>query len=279
VGAGAGTCDDGPVDDRYTHGHQEAVLRSHRWRTAENSAAHLLPHLGPGQRLLDVGCGPGTLTLDLAERVAPGPVLGLDASAPVVAEAARRADEHPAGAGVTFSVGDVHHLAAPDGSFDVVHAHQVLQHLSEPVEALREMRRVLAPGGVLALRESDYGAFAWAPDDPVLDRWMELYHQVTRVNRADADAGRHLPGWAARAGIERLAVTSSTWTFATPEDRAWWGGLWAERTEASGFAEQALEYGLTDHQELHRIARGFRRWAAADDGIFVVTHVEVVGRA
>ena len=56
----------------YTHGHAESVLRSHRTRTAANSAAYLLPHLAPGQRLLDVGSGPGTITADLATLVAPG---------------------------------------------------------------------------------------------------------------------------------------------------------------------------------------------------------------
>src|SRR6185369_9342143 len=62
----------------YTHGHHESVLRSHRWRTATNSAAHLLPHLAPGQSLLDVGCGPGTITVDLAARVAPGRVTAVE---------------------------------------------------------------------------------------------------------------------------------------------------------------------------------------------------------
>ena len=52
-------------DDRYTHGHHESVLRSHRWRTAANSCAYLLPHLRPDMSLLDVGCGPGTITADL----------------------------------------------------------------------------------------------------------------------------------------------------------------------------------------------------------------------
>ncbi len=265
--------------DRYTHGHHESVLRSHRWRTAENSAAYLLPHLAPGQRLLDVGCGPATITLDLARRVAPGAVLGIDASPDVIATAVAARDE--AGldeSSVRLAVGDVYALDAADASFDVVHAHQVLQHLTDPVAALREMQRVVAPGGLVAVRESDYGAFAWAPDDPLLDRWLALYHQVTTANGADADAGRHLPGWFRAAGLTDLEVGSSTWTFTEPDDRAWWGGLWADRVVASAFADQAVEYGLADRAELDDIAAAFRRWALADDAVFVVLHVEVLAR-
>jgi ubiquinone/menaquinone biosynthesis C-methylase UbiE len=131
--------------DVYTHGHHESVLRSHTWRTAENSAAYLLPALRPRLDLLDVGCGPGTITADLARRVAPGRVVGVDRAPDVLAQASA----HASGQGVSIELqaGDVYALQFPDASFDVVHAHQVLQHLSAPVRALREMRRVLRPGG------------------------------------------------------------------------------------------------------------------------------------
>src|SRR3712207_1674237 len=129
----------------YTHGHHASVLASHRWRTAENSAAYLLPHLRPGLDLLDVGCGPGTITADLAARVAPGRVLGIDRAEGVLDEA------REAGSAATFEVGDVYALDLPDDSFDVVHAHQVLQHLSDPVAALREMARVCRRGGLVAV--------------------------------------------------------------------------------------------------------------------------------
>src|SRR5665648_337353 len=132
------------MTDVYTHGHHESVLRSHSWRTAANSAAHLLPHLREGQRLLDVGCGPGTITVDLAAHVAPGQVIGVDTSAEVLERARRHAAE--LGAPVSFQVGDVYALDFPDASFDVVHAHQVLEHLADPVAALREIRRVIRPG-------------------------------------------------------------------------------------------------------------------------------------
>ncbi|HEY6531396.1 MAG TPA: methyltransferase domain-containing protein [Acidimicrobiales bacterium] len=263
--------------DRYSHGHHESVLRSHRWRTAENSAGYLLPHLVAGQRLLDVGCGPGTITLDLARRVTPGAVLGLDTAADVVAVAEAARIEQGVD-GVAFAVGDVYALDADDGSFDVVHAHQVLQHLSDPRSALAEMRRVLAPEGLLAVRDSDYAAFVWAPEDPLLDGWLALYHEVVRRNGAEADAGRFLKGWVLDAGFTDVQVSSSTWTFSDADDRAWWGGLWADRVQQSSFATQSLEYGLATTAELSAMADAFRRWADRDDGVFVVLHGEVLAR-
>jgi ubiquinone/menaquinone biosynthesis C-methylase UbiE len=265
------------MGDTYTHGHHESVLRSHTWRTAENSAAYLLPELRAGLDLLDVGCGPGTITLDLAARVAPGRVVGIDRADDVIANAdgQRRAQhaEH-----VSFEPGDVYALRFEDASFDVVHAHQVLQHLTRPVAALEEMRRVLRPGGVLAVRDSDYAAFAWAPLDPALLRWNELYHQVTARNGAEADAGRFLLGWARAAGFTDIRVSSSTWTFAGTEQRQWWGGLWADRIEQSAFAQQAVDYGLSDADELRALARAWRRWADDPDGCFIVPHGEVLAR-
>ena len=268
-----------PMADTYTHGHHESVLRSHRWRTAENSAGYLLGALAPGQDLLDAGCGPGTITLDLAARVAPGRVLGVDREAEVIARAEQaRAERGTAAAGVEFRVADLYRLDLDDASFDVVHAHQVLQHLTDPMAALREMRRVLRPGGLLAVRDSDYAGFVWAPRDPLLDRWLELYHQVTARNGAEADAGRFLPGRVRAAGFTEVRASSSTWTFADDESRAWWGGLWADRVLLSAFAEQAIEYGLAGRDELEAIAAAWRRWAEQPDGFFAVLHVEVLAR-
>jgi SAM-dependent methyltransferase len=261
----------------YTHGHHESVLRSHTWRTAENSAAYLLPHLHAGQSLLDIGCGPGTITVDLARLVAPGLVVGLDASAEVLAQAR----ELGATSGLDtlrFEVGDVFALPYGDRSFDVVHAHQVLQHLGDPVAALVELRRVLRPGGVLAARDGEYGAFTWYPADPMLDRWLALYLAVTSRNGHDARIGRSLLATAHAAGFSDVTVSSSNWTFADPESRAWWGGLWADRVRYSRFAEQAVDYGLSDRGELESIGQAFLRWAEADDGVFIVPNVEILAR-
>ncbi|MDA8296612.1 MAG: methyltransferase domain-containing protein [Actinomycetota bacterium] len=263
--------------DRYTHGHHESVLRSHRWRTAENSAGYLLAHLQAGQRLLDVGCGPGTLTADLAARVAPGEVVAVDRAEEVLAEATREFARRGL-TNVRAEAGDVYALAFADGSFDVVHAHQVLQHLSDPVAALGEMARVTASGGWLAVRESDYPGMHWYPHDPLLERWLELYLALARANHAEPAAGRHLLAWAHAAGLAEVEVTATAWCFADPDQRAWWGGLWAERVEHSAFAEQAIAGGHATIGELAEIAAAWREWAASADGYFVVPHGELLAR-
>jgi SAM-dependent methyltransferase len=257
---------------RYTHGHAESVLRSHRSRTAANSATYLLPHLASGQRLLDVGSGPGTITADLAVLVAPGDVVALE----VNEEAAELT--RSGAPGVDVRVGDVHALPFADGEFDVVHAHQVLQHLTDPVAALREMARVCRPGGVVAVRDVDYATFTWFPADPGLDRWLAVYYGVARRNDAEPDAGRRLLAWAHAAGLRDVTATTSSWCYATPAEREWWGTSWAGRATASAFAEQAVSYGLASPAELQEIAAAWLRWAGSDDGWLGMMHGELLIR-
>ena len=263
--------------DRYSHGHHESVLRSHLWRTAENSAGFLLSSLLPDQTLLDVGCGPGNLTIDLARRLPRGHVTGID-----VAEAAIAAANQAPRDGVTnvtFAQGDVYDLNFADQTFDVVFTHQVLQHLSSPVAALEQMRRVLRPSGLLAVREADYGAFTWAPDDVRLTKWMEIYHALARTNGAEPNAGRYVHAWVREAGFAIEQVSVTTWTYVSPEERLWWGGLWADRVRESEFARQSVEYGLATAPELDSIADAFLQWAQDADGCFHVPSSEVLARA
>lgn len=261
------------TDAVYTHGHHDSVLRSHRWRTAANSAAYLLPHLRSGLTLLDVGCGPGTITADLAALVAPGRVTAIDAVAAPLAEARAVAAERGL-SNVDFETADVHELPYADGTFDVVHAHQVLQHVADPVRALRAMRRVCRSGGTVAARDADYASMTWYPMMPELDEWIELYEQVSRANGGEPDGGRRLLSWARMAGFDAVTCTASAWCFATPEDRTWWADLWADRVEHSTLADGALRLGRS-RADLNRVADGWRRWAELDDAWFAVLHGEI----
>jgi len=264
------------MTNAYTHGHHESVLRSHRWRTAANSAGYLLPLLRPGMRLLDVGCGPGTITMDLADVVGPGGTVTALERTEDALDLARGEAERRGTTNVGFVVGNVQALDLPDASFDVVHAHQVLQHVDDPVLALREMRRVCRPGGIVAARDSDYAGFTWYPAVPELDRWLEVYSAVARSNSAEPDAGRRLLAWARAAGLTDVTASSATWCYASPMDRAWWGGLWADRIVDSDLARQAVDRGLATTTELSALADGWRRWAAHDDGWFSVLHGELL---
>jgi ubiquinone/menaquinone biosynthesis C-methylase UbiE len=263
---------------RYTHGHHEAVLRSHRWRTVENSAAYVIPHLGAGTSILDVGCGPGTITLDLAARVAPGAVVGIDA-APAAIEAAEEEAARQGRSNVEFRVADLYALDIADDRFDIVHAHQVLQHLTDPVRALREMRRVCKPGGIVAARDADYEAMTWYPAVPEMSAWLRMYDAVARSNDGEPNAGRFLLAWAHAAGFTEVDASVGAWCFATPEDRAWWGDLWADRITESAIAEQAVEIGAATETELQAMAAAWRTWTIHPDGWFAVINGEIVCRA
>jgi SAM-dependent methyltransferase len=261
--------------DTYLHGHHDSVLRSHRWRTAENSAGYLLARLPDDARVLDVGCGPGTITADLAARVPHGQVTGIDAAADVLALAQAEADRRGR-SNVSFEVGDVYDLGFADDTFDVVHAHQVLQHLTDPVAALVEMRRVCRPGGLIAARDGDYAGMFWFPDDPGLTEWQALYRTVARAIGGEPDAGRRMLAWAQQAGFETIETSASAWCYAGPVDRPWWGASWAQRLTESPFGDRAVEHGLATREDLERLAQAWRRWADSEDGWFLIPHGEIL---
>ena len=259
----------------YTHGHHASVLRSHSVRDIANSAAYLRPHLTAEARLLDVGAGPGSITVDFAGVVAHVTATEIDDAALSLSRdlAAARGV-----ANIAFSVEDVHALSFADDSFDVVHAHQVLQHVADPVQALREMRRVAKPGGLIAARDADYAGFLWFPVLPELDRWLALYRAAARANGGEPDAGRRLLAWARAAGFEDVTATASTWCYATPSERAWWGGMWADRILESALAKQLVDQEMASAADLQEISDAWKRWADDGDGWFLVPHGEILAR-
>ena len=261
--------------DVYIHGHSDVVLQAHRSRTAANSASHLLPLLEPGLSLLDVGCGEGWITRDLARLVAPGRVIGIDASADVI-ERARTGGDIPDN--LSFEAADLFELDYPDGSFDVVHVHQLLHHLSDPAAALRALARVTKPGGLISDREGDYGAAWWYPSNAGWETWQRAFIGVGRAEGEDLTIGRQLMRVAREAGLPDFTVSASVWTYPGFEPAAAVAGSWAERLTAARFVQLAEAAGVSDPAALERAAQDIRASGENPDAFFAHPHGEIVIR-
>jgi ubiquinone/menaquinone biosynthesis C-methylase UbiE len=264
----------------YASDHNPAVLRTHQWRTAANSAGYLLPYLKPDMTILDVGCGPGTITIDLARYVPDGYIIGIDYADKPLAPARALAEEKKV-TNVTFAVGDVLNLDEyADNTFDVVHAHQVLQHVPDPVRALRQMRRVTKPGGIVASRET--ANMLWYPRLEGLAEWYDIYQRVAREMGGNPEPGSYIHVWAQQAGFPREAITCSagTWCFSEPAEREWWSGIWTERLRAPNYVENAVEngYGQCSREDLEKLAEVWREWGKSKNGWFTLTHGEIICR-
>ena len=162
------------------------------------------------------------------------------------------------------------------GSLPFLHAKGIAQHLSDPVAAFAEMRRVGKPGGLVAARDADYSAMTWYPASAGLTRWLDLYQEVARSDSGEPDAGRRLRSWALQVGFGEVIASGSVWCFANDDDVAWWSQTWAQRVTGSSFADQATAGGFTDSAELELLAEAWRDWGRVPEAWFVVVHGEVL---
>ncbi len=187
--------------ENYILGYGEGAMQWMTSRTAEVHGAFLLPWLKPGMRLLDCGCGPGTLTLGFAKRVAPGETIGIDREASQFTATVNAAQRENIG-NLHFVTGDIYELPYADESFDAVFASAVLGSVSDPQRVVAEMARVLKPGGIMALKEFDHGGDIIWPLSPLLEKSAELYHGLRKHNGHAEDCGRRLRGWVHAAGCD-----------------------------------------------------------------------------
>lgn len=262
----------------YSHGHHKSVVEDHARRTAADSAAYLLPRIKPTDHILDVGCGPGTITADFAALASQGKVIGIDFVESII----QQATEHAASRdlkNVTFQKVDANVLPFEDNTFDIVHCHQVLQHVKNPVAILKEMRRVAKPGGLVAAREADYLTFAWYPEPIKLSRWMELYQKVAQANGGEPNAGRYCHVWAREAGfeIDEIEASWDSWRYSGTRALQF-GRSWAGRILQQGFSATAEREGFAMRGEIEEISEAWRTWGEHKQAFIAIPHGEVLCR-
>lgn len=169
-------------------------------RTLESHAAFVLPHLERGLEVLDIGCGPGTISQGLAERVLPGRVTAVDQDAAQIARAARLAEGREL-TNVRFTTATAYELPFGDASFDLAFSHALFEHLADPAAALAEIRRVLRPGGIVALCSPDWDAFEMRAATPGAEAALDRYRALQERNGGNTRAGGQLARWVKNAGF------------------------------------------------------------------------------
>ena len=243
----------------YTPGHTANASDFMAKRTLASHGQFFLPYLTPGVSVLDCGCGPGTITLGIARAVQPGPVTGVDFGASQIERATARASAE-AVENVTFRVADCYDLPFESNAFDRIFSNALLEHLSDPVRALKALHRTLKPGGVIGICSPDWGGFLLSPPSVELARAVEAYTSLQAKNGGDVQVGRKLGLHLAAAGFEGVQMSA--------------------RYECYPSRELIGEYLALqlEHQGDSQSAQTLRTWSGIEGGLFAQAWVSAVAR-
>jgi ubiquinone/menaquinone biosynthesis C-methylase UbiE len=262
------------MPENYTPGYSTNATQFMMHRTAEFHGAFFMPYLRPGMKLLDCGCGPGTITLGLAQTIFPGTVTAIDQEASQICIARENAAKQAID-NVDFIEASVYTLPFPDNSFDAVFSHALFEHLQQPLQALRELWRVLKPGGEAGIRSPDWGGFLIAPSTPELEQALSYYKFLQQHNGGNVYVGRELRALLRQAGFTHIKVSASYQCY---EPLSLATEYLALRIEASQKVEQAVSKGWADVQSITMMSRALREWSQHPDGFFAQSWCEVVGQ-
>lgn len=263
----------------YAFDHSANTLASHETRTVQNTSSYLIPYLKPGLRILDVGCGPGTITVSIAKLVRDGHITGLETASEIVGKAKALAEKEGV-LNADFTIGDATTLPFPDDTFDLAYTHQVLLHVSKPVEVLREMRRVVKPGGLVCAREAEMESWIVYPESAQILQSRAVTSEIIAASGGMQATGRNLHVRAREAGFQDEDVKrgASAWLCTEPDERQSTGHAWARRFVESEIATKALDLGIRTREQLESYSKAWKQWADHGDGWLAFISGEIVCR-
>ena len=267
-----------PATPDYTLGFSQEILESLRRHTAQASAAHLLPYLRPGLRVLDFGCGPGTISAGLARAVHPGELHGVDMEASQI-DLARNVAKAYGQDNAIFHVGDVTAFPFEDGFFDVAHCHNVLMHVPDTQAVLSEVKRVLKPGGILACREMICESSFTHPDFGVIRKAWDMFEDLLEADEGHAQMGKEINTHLLKAGFDNVRTTASFDTYSTPNDIEFiydLANVWFLSPEIT---EAAIKYGAATEKLCTDIKVAYEKWREHPGAICCVAFGEAIANS
>ena len=259
----------------YTMGFSEEFMESLRRYTAEASAAYLLAYLRPGIRLLDFGCGPGTISVGLAKAIDPGVLHGVDMEQSQV-ELAKAVAAANGRANVKFHVGDVTSLSFEDNFFDIAHCHNVLMHVPDTQAVMSEVMRVLKPGGIIACREMITDSSFTHPDFGVIRRAWAMFEDLLAADDGHPQMGKDLKTHVIDAGFANVRVTASFDVYNAPEDIDFIYRLANQWFLSPEITEAAIKYGASTERLANEIREAYERWKEHRGSFAALAFGEVV---
>ena len=260
----------------YVCGYSSESVQIMARRTAELHGRFLLPHLHPGMRIADLGCGPGSITVGLARIVAPGEVVGIEIE-PTQIDLARAHAAEQRVTNVRFELGDVRDLQFPDRAFDVVFGHTILMQFQDPMPVLSGVRRILRPDGVAGFREPCFAHNLSEPPDSAQGQLWKIFGRVLAHNGGDIDMGQRLGALLQSAGFDRLVMSASfngAWTAEARQDTC---QRYAHLCEEADFVKQAVALGWIGPDAVATMVTSLRREASDPVAFFATAWREIVG--